>query len=83
MSVLAAAATVSLTIGSVGLAGTSTSSLPVRYVVVQGGDTLWSIAGDVAPSADRRDTVAEIVELNALPGSGIRAGQQIAVPATR
>jgi hypothetical protein len=41
---------------------------------------LWSIAGEVAPGADRRDTVAEIVELNALDGSSVRAGQRIAVP---
>lgn len=82
-SVLAVAAAASLATGSVSLAGTSSSPVPARYVVVEGGDTLWSIAGDVAPDADRRDTVAEIVELNALAGSGVRAGQQLAVPAGR
>ena len=65
---------------SVSGAGTSTTPMPVRHVTVEPGQTLWEIAGDVAPDADRRDTVAAIVELNALPGSSVQAGQQIAVP---
>ncbi len=82
-TVLAVAAAASLATGSVSLAGTASAPVPVRHVVVEGGDTLWSIAADVAPGADRRDTVAEIIELNALSGSGVRAGQQLAVPASR
>ena len=66
---------------SVSGAGTSSTPVPVRHVVVEPGQTLWQIAGDVAPDADRRDTVAAILELNALPGSNVQAGQQIAVPA--
>ncbi len=65
---------------SVSGAGTSSTQVPVRHVTVEPGQTLWQIAGDVAPDADRRDTVATIVELNALPGSNVQAGQQIAVP---
>ena len=65
---------------SVSGAGTSSTPVPVRHVVVEPGQTLWQIAGDVAPDADRRDTVAAILELNALPGSSVQAGQQIAVP---
>jgi LysM repeat protein len=74
------AITVSLFVGGVGLAGTTSSPISVQYVTVQPGETLWSIAAEVAPGADRRDTVARIVELNALSGSGLQAGQQIAVP---
>ena len=66
---------------SVSGAGTSSTPVPVRHVVVESGQTLWQIAGDVAPDADRRDTVAAILDLNALPGSNVQAGQQIAVPA--
>ena len=51
-----------------------------RTIVVQPGQTLWSIAGDVAPGADRRDTIARIVELNALPSTAVSAGERIAVP---
>ncbi|KQX64569.1 hypothetical protein ASD06_09500 [Angustibacter sp. Root456] len=72
---------VSLFAGGVAGAGTDAQRVPVRYVTVAPGDTLWSIAGEVAPSEDRRDTVARILELNARDTSGVRAGDRIAVPA--
>ena len=50
-------------------------------ITVMSGETLWSIAEDVAPSADPRDVVAEITRLNALPGGAVSAGQRIAIPA--
>jgi LysM repeat protein len=77
---LAVGAVLSLAVTSSGLASSAAQQVPVQYVTVAPGDTLWSIAGDVAPGTDRRDTVAEIVELNALDGSSVRAGQRIAVP---
>jgi LysM repeat protein len=49
-------------------------------VTVAPGQTLWAIAGEVAPNADRRDTVARIQELNALSSVNLQAGQKIAVP---
>jgi LysM repeat protein len=77
---LAVGAVLSLTVTSSGLASSAAQQVPVQYVTVAPGDTLWSIAGEVAPGTDRRDTVAEIVELNALDGSTVQAGQRIAVP---
>lgn len=71
---------VSLFSGAISVAGTATSSAPVRYLTIEPGQTLWGIAGEVAPDDDRRDTIARILELNALPDAGVRAGQQIAVP---
>lgn len=50
-------------------------------VTVSTGDTLWSIAEDVAPQADPRDVVDAIVRLNALDGASIAAGQSLAIPA--
>lgn len=50
-------------------------------VTVMSGETLWSIAGDVAPAADPRDVVDAIVRLNGLEGVEVLAGQQIAIPA--
>ncbi len=41
--------------------GSAAGPAPTRTVVVQPGQTLWSIAQDVAPRADRRDTIARIV----------------------
>lgn len=49
-------------------------------VLVEPGDSLWSIALEVAPSADPRDVVDEIVRLNALGSSTVTAGQRIAIP---
>lgn len=49
-------------------------------VLVEPGDSLWSIALEVAPSADPRDVVDEIVRLNALGSSSVAAGQRIAIP---
>lgn len=72
----------SLLTASVSGAGTSSTPVPVQYVTVAPGQTLWAIAAEVAPSADRRDTIAQILELNALSGSSVQAGQRIAVPVT-
>jgi hypothetical protein len=62
-------------------AGSVSHPVPVAYQVVLPGQTLWQIAGEVAPNTDRRDTVAEIVELNALPSADVQVGQRIAIPA--
>ncbi|MGK0715519.1 hypothetical protein [Leucobacter sp. W1153] len=50
------------------------------YVIVQPGGSLWNVAAALDPSADPRDVVAEIVRLNQLGGSGVQAGQPLAVP---
>lgn len=49
-------------------------------VVVAPGDSLWSIAERVAPSADPRDVVDAILRLNALDGAGLQAGQSLSIP---
>jgi len=50
-------------------------------VTVAVGDSLWSIAEDIAPERDPRDVVDEIVRLNALDSVIVQAGQSIAIPA--
>ena len=47
-------------------------------VVAQPGDTLWSIAAEVAPHADVRITVDQLVALNG--GAPIVAGQELVLP---
>ncbi len=47
-------------------------------VVVQPGDTLWSIAAAVAPDADVRITVDQLVALNG--ASPIVPGQELVLP---
>jgi nucleoid-associated protein YgaU len=49
-------------------------------VVVQGGDTLWSIASSVAGDADVRAVVDEIQRLNHLDGTVLVPGQVLQLP---
>lgn len=48
--------------------------------VVLPGDTLWSIAGQIAPASDPREVVDSIIRLNLLNGGAIFAGQELAIP---
>ena len=50
-------------------------------LTVTAGESLWSIAEQVAPGADPRDVVDAIVRLNGLEGVTVSAGQQLAIPA--
>ena len=52
----------------------------VLRVVVQPGQTLWSIATQADPAADPRIIIGEIVDLNSLRGTGVRVGQVLLVP---
>lgn len=52
----------------------------VQSVVVQPGDTLWSIAQDVAGSADVRGVVDRIQEVNGLHGTVLQPGQVLELP---
>lgn len=56
--------------------GASGQSVPARAIyVVQPGDTIWSIAHDLDPSADTRATVDRIVALNG--GAALEPGQRL------
>jgi len=49
-------------------------------VTVMPGDTLWSIAEDIAPQEDPRDVVDEISDLNRLSSSTVDTGQRLFLP---
>lgn len=52
-----------------------------QHVTVESGDSLWTVAERIAPSADPRDVIADLVQLNGLDASGVVSpGQQLAVP---
>ena len=52
----------------------------MRQVVVQPGQTLWSLAAAAEPGADPRLVIPEIVSANSLGGSTIYPGEQLWVP---
>jgi nucleoid-associated protein YgaU len=49
-------------------------------VVVQPGDTLWSIAAAHYPAADPRESIQAIEALNGLSGPGIVVGETLELP---
>lgn len=55
--------------------GPATSS-----VVVQAGDSLWTIAKSLQPNGDPRSMMQTLVELNGLGSSPLIPGQQLIVP---
>jgi hypothetical protein len=56
---------------------------PAATVVVQPGDTLWSIAARYAPGPDPFTTIERIRQLNGLDGYTVHAGQRLMLPARR
>lgn len=63
--------------------GWAPTGLPTREVNVQEGDSLWAIAQATAPTADPREVVMEIRELNGLTSNTIHPGQVLVVPSMR
>lgn len=57
-----------------------TTPQPYPVIVVQPGDTLWTIAGRIAPDRDPRAVIHQIREINGLSGASIQAGERLAVP---
>ncbi len=49
-------------------------------IVVQPGDTLWSIAKSADPGADTQTIVQEMLQVNRLTGPDIAPGQRLWVP---
>jgi hypothetical protein len=49
----------------------------VFNVTVLHGDTLWSIARQIAPDVDPRRVIDQIRQQNHLPSSGLIAGQEL------
>ncbi|MGR2753845.1 LysM peptidoglycan-binding domain-containing protein [Agromyces arachidis] len=50
-------------------------------VVVGAGDSLWGIAESIAPTADPRDVIHEIMQLNGLRDAVVQPGQELVLPA--
>lgn len=67
--------------GSAIASGADSVPAAVETLTVMPGDTLWSIAGAIAPEADPRDVIGEISRMNLLRGGEIQIGQELAIPA--
>jgi LysM repeat protein len=63
--------------------GSAEPSGPPPVVVVQPGDTLWSVVERHVPSRDPIGTIEEIRRLNGLPDYTVHAGQQLTLPRRR
>ena len=67
--------------GGMAVATAETSTTSFSYVTVESGQSLWNLAQALAPTADPRDVIAEIVSLNQIQGD-IQPGQRLAIPAS-
>ena len=57
------------------------SDASFQYVTVDSGESLWQVAEQLAPQADPRDVIDQLVTLNHLDSVDVYAGQELAVPA--
>jgi hypothetical protein len=60
--------------------GAATTDSSLVWITIESGETLWSLAQQIAPTKDPRDVIADIVSLNQLH-SDLQPGQRIALPA--
>lgn len=81
LAALAAIAVGVIAFGSSTAATGDVASLEVATLTVQPGQTLWQIAAAANPTGDVRDTVDDIIRLNALTSaSDLQIGTSLAVP---
>lgn len=74
-----AAVTVGMNAGGA-VANSSSSHTSFEYETIASGETLWHLAETVAPAADPRDVIADIMRLNGLETASVVPGQRIAIP---
>ena len=53
----------------------------LEYVSIAAGQSLWQLAQQIAPQADPREVVADILSLNQLGSADVQPGQELAIPA--
>jgi hypothetical protein len=62
------------------VATSSSSSVVFEYATIESGQSLWQLASSIAPEADPRDVIADVMRLNQLDSSTVSPGQRIAIP---
>ena len=58
----------------------ATERASLAYITVLDGDSLWSIAEAIAPEADPREIIADIIRINGLGDALVEPGQRLALP---
>ena len=69
--------------GSMANATATNAGPATATVVVQPGESLWSIAQTIAPNQDPRATIGDIKDLNGMNTAVVAVGQSIVVPIVR
>ena len=64
-----------------GATATDTSGAELEQVTVKAGQSLWSLAEDIAPDVDPRDVISDILSVNQLDSGSVQAGQRLMLPA--
>lgn len=64
-----------------GGATATSSSTPLQTVTVTSGETLWQVARHLAPNADPRDVIIDIMNVNNLKSADIVPGEELKIPA--
>ena len=62
------------------VATSSSSAVVFEYATIESGQSLWELASSIAPEADPRDVIADLMRLNQLDSSTVSPGQRIAIP---
>ena len=62
-------------------AGSTVSNVSLEEITVMPGDTLWTIAFEIAPKADPQQVINELTSLNQLETQTLQPGQHLAIPA--
>ena len=58
----------------------SSTSVAAEEIIVQPGESYWSIAREIAPGVSTQDVIDQIHELNPFAGATLQAGTKILVP---
>ncbi len=62
------------------VATSSSSAVVFEYATIESGQSLWQLASSIAPDADPRDVIADLMRLNQLDSSTVSPGQRLAIP---
>lgn len=76
----AIAAGVATSAGQAAIASDEPQAGGTAVHVVRPGESLWTIATEVAPGADPRETVSRIMDLNGMGSAAVSAGRALVVP---